>query len=343
MVSSHPELPAGNGWLFAEVTGASAEEAEAAAQAVARDAGVPHRIVTDTVEQLALWRIREDGAGLAARSLSRPAQAGWEDAAVPPAKLGAYLRDFDALLKEHALDGVPYGHFGDGCVHVRIDFELEDARGRQTYRDFVENAADLVASYGGSMSGEHGDGRARSELLPRMYSPEAIALMEQAKRILDPANLLNPGVLVDPAPVRLGPAAGGADAADPDDAEAHPRRRLLQGRRAPLHRRRQVRRRQHRVERGDVPVLPGHPGREGLHPRPRARAPGRRQRHARVRRRRRSARRSTSACPARAARRTARPASTWRRTSPRPCRRSTPARCARAPTTPSASCPGGPG
>ena len=200
MVSSRPELPAGNGWLFAEVTGASAEEAEAAAQAVARDAGVPHRIVTDTVEQLALWRIREDGAGLAARSLSRPAQAGWEDAAVPPAKLGAYLRDFDALLKEHALDGVPYGHFGDGCVHVRIDFELEDARGRQTYRDFVENAADLVASYGGSMSGEHGDGRARSELLPRMYSAQAIALMEQAKRILDPANLLNPGVLVDPAP-----------------------------------------------------------------------------------------------------------------------------------------------
>ena len=81
---------------------------------------------TDTLEQLALWRIREDGAGLAARSLTRPAQAGWEDAAVPPAKLGAYLRDFDALLKDRGLDGVPYGHFGDGCVHVRIDFELED-------------------------------------------------------------------------------------------------------------------------------------------------------------------------------------------------------------------------
>jgi FAD/FMN-containing dehydrogenase/Fe-S oxidoreductase len=200
MVSSRPELPAGNGWLFAEVTGADSEEAKAAAQAVARDAGVPHRIVTDTVEQLALWRIREDGAGLAARSLSRPAQAGWEDSAVPPARLGAYLRDFDALLKEHALDGVPYGHFGDGCVHVRIDFELEAPAGRQTYRRFVEQAADLVASYGGSMSGEHGDGRARSELLPRMYSPQAIALMEQAKRILDPTNLLNPGVLVDPAP-----------------------------------------------------------------------------------------------------------------------------------------------
>ncbi len=200
MVDGHPELPPGAGWLFAEVTGVDEAEAEARARAVAAAAGVPHRIVTDTLEQLALWRIREDGAGLAARSLSRPAQAGWEDAAVPPAQLGAYLRDFDALLKDRGLDGVPYGHFGDGCVHVRIDFELEDAGGRGRFRRFIEDAADLVASYGGSMSGEHGDGRARSQLLPRMYSPQAIALMEQAKRILDPDNLLNPGVLVDPAP-----------------------------------------------------------------------------------------------------------------------------------------------
>jgi FAD/FMN-containing dehydrogenase/Fe-S oxidoreductase len=200
MVTGHPELPDGGGWLFAEVTGADPREAESKAEAVAATAGVPHRIVTDVVEQLALWRIREDGAGLAARSLSRPAQAGWEDAAVPPDRLGDYLRDFDALLKDRALDGVPYGHFGDGCVHVRIDFELEDAGGRSRFRGFIEDAADLVASYGGSMSGEHGDGRARSELLPRMYSPQAIALMQQAKRILDPGNLLNPGVLVEPAP-----------------------------------------------------------------------------------------------------------------------------------------------
>ena len=200
MVPGHPDLPAGGGWLFAEVTAASLAEVEALARAVAVTAGVPHQIVTDPAEQAALWRIREDGAGLAARSLSRPAQAGWEDSAVPPARLGAYLRDFDALLRESRLDGVPYGHFGDGCVHVRIDFELEDAGGRERYRDFVEQAADLVASYGGSMSGEHGDGRARSELLPRMYSPQAMAMMQQAKRILDPEDLLNPGVLVDPAP-----------------------------------------------------------------------------------------------------------------------------------------------
>jgi FAD/FMN-containing dehydrogenase/Fe-S oxidoreductase len=195
-----PELPAGGGWLFAEVTAASPAEAESLARAVAADAGVPHRIVTDPAEQAMLWRIREDGAGLAARSLSRPAQSGWEDAAVPPGKLGGYLRDFDALLREAKLDGVPYGHFGDGCVHVRIDFELEDAGGRVRFREFIEASADLVASYGGSMSGEHGDGRARSELLPRMYSSEAIDLMRQAKRILDPGNLLNPGVVVDPAP-----------------------------------------------------------------------------------------------------------------------------------------------
>ena len=201
LVPAAPELPAGTGWLFAEVTGTTAGEARARAETVAAAAGVPHRVVTDVAEQLALWRIREDGAGLAARSLSRPAHAGWEDAAVPPERLGAYLRDFDALLRESGLDGVPYGHFGDGCVHVRIDFELGDTAGRRRFREFTEAGADLVARYGGSMSGEHGDGRARSELLGRMYSAEALALMASAKQLLDPGNLLNPGVLVDPVPL----------------------------------------------------------------------------------------------------------------------------------------------
>ena len=200
LVPGRPDLPTGAGWLFAEVTADSAGEAQTMAQAVAKTAGVPAQIVTDVAQQAALWRIREDGAGLAAKTLERQAQAGWEDAAVPPEELGAYLRDFDALLDDYGLGGVPYGHFGDGCVHVRIDFELATDQGRAGYRSFIEDAADLVASYGGSMSGEHGDGRARSELLPKMYSPAAIALMAQAKRILDPENILNPGVLVDPAP-----------------------------------------------------------------------------------------------------------------------------------------------
>jgi FAD/FMN-containing dehydrogenase/Fe-S oxidoreductase len=197
-----PDLPAGSGWLFAEVTADSAAEAEAAAAAVVRDAGAGDaRLVTGRAEMAALWRIREDGAGLAALSLQRQAQSGWEDAAVPPHRLGAYLRAFDVLLKDAGLDGVPYGHFGDGCVHVRIDFPLREVDGRRGYRAFVEAAADLTAAHGGSLSGEHGDGRARSELLPRMYSPEIIALFAGVKHLLDPADLLNPGVLVAPRPV----------------------------------------------------------------------------------------------------------------------------------------------
>ena len=201
MVVGRPELPVGQGWLFVEVAGATAAEAESAALAVAATAGVPHQVVTDPRVQSALWRIREDGAGLAARTLKRQAQSGWEDAAVPPERLGDYLRDFDRLLHDSGFDGAPFGHFGDGCVHVRIDFELDSDGGRSRYRRFVEQAADLAASYGGSMSGEHGDGRARSELLPRMYSADAITLMAQAKHLLDPDNLLNPGVLVDPEPL----------------------------------------------------------------------------------------------------------------------------------------------
>jgi FAD/FMN-containing dehydrogenase/Fe-S oxidoreductase len=217
LVPGAPGLPPGTGWLFAEVTGATAAEAEARAKQVVGVAGVPHRIVSDVAEQLALWRIREDGAGLAARSLARPAHSGWEDAAVPPARLGGYLREFDALLRESGLDGVPYGHFGDGCVHVRIDFGLDDPDGRRRFREFVAVGADLVASYGGSMSGEHGDGRARSELLGRMYSAEAMELMGRVKHVLDPRGLLNPGVLVDPEPLdgalRLASAPAGPLAA----------------------------------------------------------------------------------------------------------------------------------
>ncbi len=204
-----PELPPGEGWLFAEVSADSLAAAVAAATAVGVDAGaVGVRVVSDPGEMAALWRIREDGAGLAARSLTRPAHAGWEDAAVPPERLGDYLRRFDAMLRDYALDGVPYGHFGDGCVHVRIDFELGDRGGRQRFRGFMEEAAAMVASLGGSLSGEHGDGRARSELLPLMYSPQAMGLFGAVKALFDPDDVLNPGVLVHPrhldADLRLG-------------------------------------------------------------------------------------------------------------------------------------------
>ena len=197
-----PRLPEGDGWVFVELADDDVDRlAERARGLLAASGCLDGEVVDDLVVAAALWKIRADGAGLAGVSLERPAHAGWEDAAVPPARLGDYLRDFDALLRKHELQGLPYGHFGDGCVHCRIDFPLTQVPdGAARYRAFIEEAADLAASYGGSMSGEHGDGRARSELLPRMYSPEALELFAAVKRIFDPDNLLNPGVLVDPAP-----------------------------------------------------------------------------------------------------------------------------------------------
>ena len=197
-----PRLPEGDGWVFVELADDDVDRlAERARGLLAASGCLDGEVVDDLVVAAALWKIRADGAGLAGVSLERPAHAGWEDAAVPPARLGDYLRDFDALLRRHELQGLPYGHFGDGCVHCRIDFPLTQVPdGAARYRAFIEEAADLAASYGGSMSGEHGDGRARSELLPRMYSPEALELFASVKRIFDPDNLLNQGVLVDPAP-----------------------------------------------------------------------------------------------------------------------------------------------
>jgi FAD/FMN-containing dehydrogenase/Fe-S oxidoreductase len=195
-----PALPRGQSWLFAETAGDTEAEARAAAAGLIADAGCLDSLVVSGAPARALWRVREDGAGLGSRTpADAPAWPGWEDAAVPPRQLGAYLRDFAALMAEHGLDGLSYGHFGDGCVHIRIDFPFSSAPGR--YRRFVVAAAQLVGRYGGSMSGEHGDGRARSELLPAMYSAEAIEVMGAVKAIFDPGNVLNPGVLVDPVPL----------------------------------------------------------------------------------------------------------------------------------------------
>ena len=198
-----PPLPRGAGWLFVELAGGTATELAARARRVTTSAGaLAAHTVTEPAQAAALWRIRENGAGLVARAdPRRPMHAGWEDAAVPPPRLGAYLRDFEALLAGHELAGVPYGHFGDGCVHVRIDFPLGRPGGTQAFTDFLTDAARLVARYGGSLSGEHGDGRARSALLPLMYSPAAVEAFAAVKRVFDPEGLLNPGVLVDPADV----------------------------------------------------------------------------------------------------------------------------------------------
>jgi FAD/FMN-containing dehydrogenase/Fe-S oxidoreductase len=195
-----PELPSGAGWLFAETGGETQGHAIAAANELVRVAGPQAAAVVTGEDARRLWRIREDGAGLGGRTpAGTPAWPGWEDAAVPPENLGRYLREFTGLLDSYGLDGLIYGHLGDGCVHVRLDFPLADRPA--VFREFLLEAATLVARYGGSMSGEHGDGRGRSELLPAMYSPGAIRLFGAVKAIFDPANLLNPGVIVDPAAV----------------------------------------------------------------------------------------------------------------------------------------------
>jgi FAD/FMN-containing dehydrogenase/Fe-S oxidoreductase len=197
---SVPPLPKGMAWLLVELSGDDPVEAEERARALASlGLGVESRLVSDPAEAARIWRIREDGAGLAGRAPSgKPAWAGWEDAAVPVELLGPYLLGFEELLHAHGLTAMPFGHFGEGCIHVRLDYEL-DRGNRRDYREFVEAAADLVSEFGGSLSGEHGDGRARSELLDRMYSPSAIAIFAGVKRAFDPQGRLNPGVIVAPA------------------------------------------------------------------------------------------------------------------------------------------------
>lgn len=198
-----PPLPAGAAWVFVEVAGAAAAEVADRARAVATSCGAMDSIVVeDPAQAAALWRIRADGAGLSARSpAGRPAHAGWEDAAVPPDRLGGYLREFDALMADFGVTGMPYGHFGDGCMHVRIDLPLDRPGGAAVFREFMFAAAELVVRHGGSLSGEHGDGRARSELLGLMYSERALALQAAVKHAFDPDGLLNPGVLVAPRPL----------------------------------------------------------------------------------------------------------------------------------------------
>jgi len=193
-----PQLPRGGGWLFTETAGATLAEAEDAAAKLAAGVDCLDSAVVSGARAAALWRIREDGAGLGGRTpAGAPAWPGWEDSAVPPDRLPGYLRELQALLAGHGLDGLMYGHFGDGCIHVRIDFPLRDRP--RVLREFTQDAAKLAAAHGGSASGEHGDGRARGELLRYMYSPGALDAFAAVKRAFDPAGVLNPGVIVSPA------------------------------------------------------------------------------------------------------------------------------------------------
>ena len=199
--ASVPDLPAGAAWLFVEFADTIAEVSldAVAAKTMACGNAVAAMAVSDASAQAALWRVREDGAGLASNLLDGTrGRPGWEDAAVPPARLAEYLEGLHVLQTQHGFSGVLYGHFGAGCVHVRFDFDTASETGRAAMRAFILDAAALVARCGGSVSGEHGDGRARGELLPLMYSPEALDAFRSIKHAFDPRGMLNPGVIVDP-------------------------------------------------------------------------------------------------------------------------------------------------
>jgi FAD/FMN-containing dehydrogenase/Fe-S oxidoreductase len=200
-------FPKGNGWLIAEFGGASMEEAmEQGRQLdtiIGRLKGNPQcHFIKPKEQQEKIWDIRESALGTTAFSKRLgDTWPGWEDSAVHPDRLGEYLRKFRGLLERYGYDGAFYGHFGQGCLHVRINFDLRSSEGRDKYKSFVSDAADLVVSLGGSLSGEHGDGQSRGSLLHKMYGPELMKAFQEFKTIWDPQNRMNPGRIVNAPPV----------------------------------------------------------------------------------------------------------------------------------------------
>src|SRR5215218_9330253 len=197
-------LPEGQGWLLAEFGGETREEADQKAErmmrALGKGSGAPAMKLYDRqAVEVKLWKMRESGLGATAFVPGEPdAWEGWEDAAVPPEREGEYLRAFQKLLDRYGYHTTKYGHFGDGCIHCRINFDLRTAQGLEKWRSFLDEAADLVVDHGGSLSGEHGDGQSRAELLEKMYGPELLRAFREFKAIWDPEDKMNPGKVVEP-------------------------------------------------------------------------------------------------------------------------------------------------
>ncbi len=196
-------LPEGSGWLLVEFGGESAKEAEEKARGLAEDfkrrkAGTSARLFLKPADQKLIWSVRESSFGATVFVPGeKDTYAGFEDSAVPPAKLGDYMRDLRKLYDKYGYYAVTYGHFGDGCLHTRISFDLRTEAGIARYREFQEEAAELVIRYGGSLSGEHGDGQTWGHLLPKMFGPELVEAFREFKSIWDPQNKMNPGKVVD--------------------------------------------------------------------------------------------------------------------------------------------------
>ncbi|MGA7765772.1 MAG: FAD-linked oxidase C-terminal domain-containing protein [Candidatus Sulfotelmatobacter sp.] len=196
-------LPEGEGWLMVEFGGQTAREAESQARglidALNRSASPPNVRLYAGPQAKRIWEIREASLGATSHVPGEPLNwEGWEDAAVAPEKLGGYLRDLRKMMAAFGYKGSLYGHFGHACVHTRLNFDLQSKDGIAKFRKFVEEAADLVVSYGGSLSGEHGDGQARAELLPKMFGPELMQAFRKFKSAWDPDWKMNPGKLIDP-------------------------------------------------------------------------------------------------------------------------------------------------
>jgi FAD/FMN-containing dehydrogenase/Fe-S oxidoreductase len=197
-------LPQGGGWLFAEFGATTAAEAESHArelmQALGHNSDLPQmRLFTDKQQAKRVWEVRESALGATSHVPGEPpGWEGWEDSAVTPDQLGNYLRDLRRLMSGYGYRSALYGHFGHACVHMKINFDLQTKEGIANYRKFAEEAADLVVSYGGSLSGEHGDGQSRAELLPKMFGPELVQAFREFKTLWDPDWKMNPGKVVEP-------------------------------------------------------------------------------------------------------------------------------------------------
>lgn len=225
--ASVDSLPRGSAYLMVEFSADTIEQAATDCTRlldVLRGAGrvLDHAVVTDPGERAKLWKVREDGAGLSSLRIDGvQTWPGWEDSAVAPERLADYLSELFPLVRKYGYTAFMYGHFGAGCVHMRLDYDLHTERGRRDFADFTREAAALVVAHGGSLSGEHGDGRARSELLEVMYSPEMIALFRTFKRSWDPRGLLNPGIIVDPEPFTVSLALEGVPASGAAAGNSH--------------------------------------------------------------------------------------------------------------------------
>jgi FAD/FMN-containing dehydrogenase/Fe-S oxidoreductase len=196
------QLPPGVGFLLVEMGAWTAEEARAKAESLARAAqswpSAPAAHICTPEEAASVWHVRESALGAMVFVPGEPDRwEGWEDAAVPPAQLGNYLRAINKLMAEYGYRSPLYGHYGQGCVHTRINFDFASPKGIKKFREFIDRAADVVLSFGGSLSGEHGDGQSRAALLPKMFGPELIEAFRDFKKLWDPDNRMNPGKLSD--------------------------------------------------------------------------------------------------------------------------------------------------